>query len=39
MKRLEAYLRRIREQVVPKSPAARAIRYALNQWDALTRFL
>jgi transposase len=24
---------------MPKSPGARAVRYALNQWDALTRFL
>lgn len=39
MKRLEAFLQEIREQVVPKSPAARAVRYALNQWEALTRFL
>jgi transposase len=39
MERLRAYLLRIREEVLPKSPAARAVRYALNQWDALTRFL
>jgi len=39
MGNLRAYLLRIREEVLPKSPAARAVRYALNQWDALTRFL
>jgi transposase len=39
MAKLHAYLLKIREEVLPKSPAARAVRYALNQWDALTRFL
>ena len=39
MAKLHAYLLRIREEVLPKSPGARAVRYALNQWDALTRFL
>ena len=39
MRKLHAYLLRIGEEVLPKSPAARAVRYALNQWDALTRFL
>lgn len=39
MRKLHAYLLQIREEVLPKSPAARAVRYALNQWDALTRFL
>jgi transposase len=39
MTKLQTYLLRIREEVLPKSPAARAVRYALNQWDALTRFL
>ena len=39
MAKLHAYLLRNREEVLPKSPAARAVRYALNQWDALTRFL
>jgi len=29
----------IREEVLPKSPSARAVRYALNQWEALTRYL
>ena len=39
MAKLHAYLLRLREEVLPRSPAARAVRYALNQWDALTRFL
>jgi hypothetical protein len=39
MARLHAYLLEIRDEVLPKSPAARAVRYALNQWEALTRFL
>jgi transposase len=39
MAKLHAYLLRIGEEVLPKSPCARAVRYALNQWDALTRFL
>lgn len=39
MTKLRAHLLQIREEVLPKSPAARAVRYALNQWDALTRFL
>lgn len=39
MAKLHAYLLRIREEVLPKSPSTRAVRYALNQWDALTRFL
>jgi transposase len=39
MEKLHQYLLGIREEVLPKSPAARAVRYALNQWQALTRFL
>jgi transposase len=39
MAKLHAYLLRIREEVLPKSRGARAVRYALNQWEALTRFL
>ena len=39
MEKLHRYLLEIREEVLPKSPAARAVRYALNQWDALTRYL
>src|SRR3979490_3303881 len=37
--KLHKYLLRIREEVLPKSPGAKAVRYALNQWEALTRFL
>lgn len=39
MAKLHRYLIDIREQVLPKSPGAKAVRYALNQWQALTRFL
>jgi transposase len=39
MAKLHKYLFEIRDEVLPKSPAARAVRYALNQWEALTRFL
>ena len=39
MEKLHQYLLDIREQLLPKSPAARAVRYALNQWEALTRYL
>jgi hypothetical protein len=39
MAKLHKYLLEIREEVLPKSPGARAVRYALNQWEALTRFL
>ncbi len=37
--KLHNYLLEIRNEVLPKSPAAKAVRYALNQWDALSRFL
>lgn len=39
MEKLHQHLLELREEVLPKSPAARAVRYALNQWEALTRFL
>ncbi|HEV2114370.1 MAG TPA: IS66 family transposase [Terriglobales bacterium] len=39
MEKLHQYLVEIREEVLPKSPEARAVRYALNQWEALNRFL
>jgi len=39
MAKLYKYLLEIRDDVLPKSPSARAVRYALNQWEALTRFL
>ena len=38
MAKLHAYLLKIDEEVLPKSPGARAMRNALNQWDELTRF-
>ena len=36
---LHRYLLEIRDEVLPKSPSGKAVRYALNQWEALTRFL
>jgi transposase len=39
VEKLRRYLDKIRDEVLPKSPAAAAVRYALNQWEALTRFL
>ena len=39
MDKLCQYLHKIQQEMLPKSPAARAVRYALNQWEALTRFL
>jgi hypothetical protein len=39
MEKLHQYLLEIRKEVLPKSPEARAVRYALNQWEALNRFL
>jgi len=39
LERLHKYLRELKQDVLPKSPAAAAVRYALNQWQALTRFL
>lgn len=39
MEKLHNYLLELQEEVLPKSPAAKAVRYSLNQWEALTRFL
>ena len=39
MDKLHGYLLEIRAEVLPKGPAAVAVRYTLNQWRALTRFL
>lgn len=39
VEKLHQYLLKIREQVLPKSPVAAAVRYTLNQWEALGRFL
>jgi transposase len=33
------YLLELQPEVLPKSPSGVAVRYALNQWEALTRFL
>lgn len=35
---LRSYLEQIRAEVLPKSPAAAAVRYTLNQWEALCRY-
>lgn len=37
--RLRKYLLELQWEVLPKSPSGAAVRYALNQWEALTRFL
>jgi hypothetical protein len=39
MAKMYKYLTEVRDEVLPKSPAGKAVRYALNQWDALSRFL
>ena len=39
MDKLRGYLLEIQQEVLPKSPAAIAVRYALNNWIALNRFL
>jgi hypothetical protein len=39
MGKLHKYLLEIRHEVLPKSPSGAAVRYSLNQWEALTRFL
>lgn len=38
LKKLHRYLLELQPEVLPKSPAAAAVRYALNQWEALNRF-
>ena len=37
--KLHQYLLELQPEVLPKSPSGAAVRYALNQWKALTRFL
>ncbi len=37
--KLHQYLLEPQPEVLPKSPSGAAVRYALNQWAALTRFL
>ena len=39
MERLHKYLLELKQDVLPKSSSGAAVRYALNQWEALTRFL
>jgi transposase len=39
LNKLQRYLLQLQKDVLPKSPAGAAVRYALNQWVALTRFL
>jgi transposase len=39
MDRLHAWLIERKDQYAPRSPMASAVRYALNNWDELTRFL
>jgi hypothetical protein len=37
--KLHQYMLELRGQVLPKSPSGAAVRYLLNKWGALTRFL
>jgi hypothetical protein len=37
--KLRQYLLKLQPEVLPKSPSGAAVRYALNQWQALTRFV
>jgi transposase len=37
--KLHQYLLELQQEVLPKSPSGAAVRYTLNQWEALTRFL
>ena len=37
--KLHQYLLEFQVVVLPKSPSGAAVRYALNQWEALARFL
>jgi transposase len=39
LEKLQAYLEKIREEVLPKSEAGQAVAYALKNWTALTRYL
>jgi transposase len=36
--KLHDYLEEIQAEVLPKSPAGRAVRYTLKNWTALTRY-
>lgn len=37
--KLHQYRLELQPEVLPKSPSGAAVRYVLNQWEALTRFL
>jgi transposase len=39
LRKLHRYLLALQSEVLPKSPSGAAVRYTLNQWAALTRFL
>jgi hypothetical protein len=39
LRQLHEYLQEIRPALLPGSAAFQAARYALNQWEALTRYL
>lgn len=39
MEKLHGYLLDLKQQALPKSPAGAAVRYALNQWQALNVYL
>jgi len=39
MEKLHRYIEDLKPQVLPKSPAGAAVRYALNQWKALNVYL
>lgn len=39
LEKLHKYLLELQPEVLPKSPSGAAVRYALNQWTALTRLL
>jgi transposase len=39
MEKLHGYLLELKPRVLPKSPSGAAVRYALNQWKALTVYL
>ncbi|HEV2690811.1 MAG TPA: IS66 family transposase, partial [Bryobacteraceae bacterium] len=39
LEKLHRYVLELQQEVLPKSPSGAAVRYALNQWEALTRFL
>jgi len=39
LEKLHKYLLDLQPEALPKSPSGAAVRYTLNQWDALTRFV